>query len=238
MRASKFLLAGVATVALTGAALAADLPTRKGAAPAPYMQPVAAFTWTGPYLGAFAGGNWSSVRSTDTSFGGVGIPNLNTNGLTAGGLAGWNWGFNGFIIGAEAEAGYDHRSGSAGYTAFGAPMNISAYGAAEGRLRGRLGWGWDRWMAFVAGGGSVTDLRITSGMPGFGSQEMSRWRAGFNVGGGVEWAFSDHWTVRGEYIYDWYGNRNYNFNAQNAAFDNVSVRTRESTARAVLSYKF
>ena len=78
---------------------------------------------------------------------------------------------------------------------------------------------------------------MSYGVPGLGS-DSSSWRGGWNVGGGVEWAFSDHWTLRGEYIYDRFGDRGYNFAGMNPAFDSVSVRAQESTARAVLSYKF
>jgi opacity protein-like surface antigen len=74
-------------------------------------------------------------------------------------------------------------------------------------------------------------------------QEVSHWRGGWNIGGGLEWAFSDHWTIRGEYIYDRYGSRSYDYAALNPAgiqgnFGVRGVPLQESTARAVLSYKF
>lgn len=241
MRAIKLGLA-VAAVVCSGAALAADLPTRKGPPPAPYApQQVSAFTWAGPYIGGFVGGNWSRLTSTDTTTGGIGIPNLTTNGLTGGGLAGFNWGFPGassFVIGGEIEGGYDRRSGSVSYTgAFGAPTSLSEDGNVEGRVRGRIGYAWNRFLLFAAGGGSIEDLRLTSST-GFGSEQERFWRGGWNIGGGLDWAFSDHWIVRGEYIFDQFGNREYGFNGQNAAFDNVRARPQESTARAALVYKF
>jgi hypothetical protein len=44
--------------------------------------------------------------------------------------------------------------------------------------------------------------------------------------------------VRGEYIYDRFGDRLYDFNAQNAALSSQRVPMQESTARAALIYKF
>jgi outer membrane immunogenic protein len=166
-------------------------------------------------------------------------PRLNSNGLTVGGLGGYNYGFNGFVLGLEGEVGYDHRGGNGDFTAFNGPGNESGFGAAVGRFRGRIGWGWDRWLLFAAGGGSITDVRVNTSLPALGlGEEIDRWRFGWNIGGGLEWAFADHWTLRGEYIYDSYGNRDYNFNGLNPAFDSQRVRLRESTARAALTYRF
>ena len=241
MRVSRLLMAAVSVTALSASAYAADLPTRKSpVAPAPVYNP--AFSWSGPYIGAFAGGNWAKASP---SLG----PTLDSNGLTAGGLAGWNWGFNGFVLGGEVEAGYDHKSQSGGFTSSPAAAvpgarSVSDRGSAEGRARGRIGFGWDRFLLFAAGGASVQDLKVaySNDVNGF-NQEITHWRGGWNIGGGVEWAFSDHWTVRGEYIYDRFGSRTYDYRAQNPAFpaSTFGVRTvplQESTARAALVYKF
>jgi outer membrane immunogenic protein len=237
MRYTQLFLAAVSAVAVSASAFAADLPTHKTPfAPAPAYAP--AFSWSGPYIGAFAGGNWAKASPSGT-------PTLDSNGLTVGGLAGWNLGFNGFIIGGEVEAGYDHKSQSAGYNVGGGvagDRNVSDLGTAEARARGRIGYAWGNVLLFGAGGLSAADLKVTLSNPNAAfSQEITRWRGGFNVGGGVEWAFSDHWTIRGEYIYDRYASRSYDFAAQippPAGFTSRSVPLTESTARAVLAYKF
>ena len=75
---------------------------------------------------------------------------------------------------------------------------------------------------------------------GFG-QEIGHWRTGWNVGGGLEWAFADHWSVRGEYIYDRFNGKTYDFDALNVNGRNFGARSvslTESTARAALIYKF
>src|ERR1700730_5712272 len=58
------LLASAGAMALTGAALAADLPSR---APPPVLLPAPPiFTWTGLYVGLNAGGTWSNNTNVDT----------------------------------------------------------------------------------------------------------------------------------------------------------------------------
>ena len=236
-------LAATLLVAAATTAFAADLPTHKSPAAPPIMAP--AFSWTGAYVGAFAGGNWAKVAPHDlTNPAFRGDPTLNSNGLTAGGLAGYNWAFNSFVLGGEMEGGYDHRGVSVGYLAGGAPRTASDYGAAEGRLRGRVGYAMGNFLLFGAGGVTASDLKLSYTNPlanagaGF-TQEINKWRVGYNVGGGLEWAFAYHWSVRGEYIFDDYQSPRYAFHQQNVnGFDSRSGKYDESTARAVLAYKF
>jgi outer membrane immunogenic protein len=132
------LLASVGAMALTGAALAADLPSR--APPPVYLPPPPVFSWTGLYVGINAGGTWSSSSSVDTSttdvFGNpalVGGPAagfasaalatgsvpVNTSGFIGGGQIGYNYQFNNgflnnsFVVGIEADIqGIAESSGS------------------------------------------------------------------------------------------------------------------------------
>ncbi len=81
------LLAGVAT-----SAVAADLPTYKGApAPAVYVPPP--FSWTGVYFGVNGGYGWASTNSS--SFG-------NPSGGFVGGAVGVNYQMGQFVFGAAA----------------------------------------------------------------------------------------------------------------------------------------
>jgi outer membrane immunogenic protein len=62
----RFLLAGVATIALVGSASAADI-YRKAPPPAPPPAAAPAFSWTGCYIGAQGGWGWGRKR-VDESF--------------------------------------------------------------------------------------------------------------------------------------------------------------------------
>ena len=109
-----------------GSAIAADLPSRKEApvyVPPPPPPPM----WTGFYVGLNIGGGWSANSSNnsylpyaDTTYGigsipfpgaspnlfflpGGGQTNNNTGGVVGGGQVGYNFQFNQFVIGAEAD---------------------------------------------------------------------------------------------------------------------------------------
>jgi outer membrane immunogenic protein len=117
------LLASAGVMALTGAALAADLPSR--APPPVYLPPPPIFTWTGLYVGINAGGTWSNNNHVNTAtadeFGnpalgggpafGVASAALATasvpakiDGFIGGGQIGYNYQFaNSFVVGLEAD---------------------------------------------------------------------------------------------------------------------------------------
>ena len=100
MKFCSYLLASIG-VSLSTAALAADLPTRKEAPPpAPYVAP---FTWTGFYIGGFAGGSFGSVDWSSPLFSGG---TVTSGGFDIGGLVGFNYQFGGaWVVGAEGEFG-------------------------------------------------------------------------------------------------------------------------------------
>ena len=117
------LLASVGALALTGAALAADLPSR--APPPVFLPPPPIFTWTGLYVGLNAGYTWSNNNHVNTAtadlFGnpdlaggpafGVASAALATgsvpakiDGFIGGGQIGYNWQLtNSWVVGLEAD---------------------------------------------------------------------------------------------------------------------------------------
>jgi outer membrane immunogenic protein len=118
------LLASAGAIALTGAALAADLPSR--APPPVYLPPPPVFTWTGLYIGINAGYTWSSSNAVDTdgtpifanpafplgsssiaaALAEVGTTDLSVNpaGFIGGGQIGYNFQFsNSWVVGIEAD---------------------------------------------------------------------------------------------------------------------------------------
>jgi outer membrane immunogenic protein len=120
----RILLASAGALALTGAALAADLPSR--APPPVYLPPPPVFTWTGLYVGINAGYEWASSKSVNS----VGFPvfanpqfplgsgsiaqalatlstnnfQVNHNGFIGGGQIGYNFQWsNSWVVGLEAD---------------------------------------------------------------------------------------------------------------------------------------
>ena len=246
MKLLSALFASVGVAALSTAALAADLPTRKEAPPpAPYVAP---FTWSGFYIGGYAGGSWGSVDWTSRFFSGS---TVTSGGFDIGGLAGFNYQFgSAWVVGAEAEFGAFvngndnlHSSGVIGNTAFN--INSKFRDTGVGRLRGRVGYAVQpNTLLYVAGGWTFADTNVSiSGacIPCAGPFNVSqdRWLNGWNVGGGVEYAFTSNWIIRGEYIYDQFTKYNFNYGYAPASFaDQRQVWLNVNTLRAAIEYKF
>ncbi len=119
----RILLASAGAMALSGAAVAADL----GARPPPpvFLPPPPVFTWTGPYAGLNAGYTWGASNSVNTVTGDAfGNPDLvggtdfsetsaalatgsvpvQNNGFIGGGQFGYNYQFgNSWVAGLEAD---------------------------------------------------------------------------------------------------------------------------------------
>ena len=163
------LLASAGAIALAGAALAADLPSR--APPPVYLPPPPIFTWTGLYVGLNAGGTWTnnnSVRTTavpefaaptfapeltlSSALATTSVP-VSNSGFIGGGQIGYNWQFNNsWVVGIEADiqgiAGSTSTGkvfGSGVPVGFPAETITSAIGANRridyiGTVRGRLGF--------------------------------------------------------------------------------------------------
>jgi outer membrane immunogenic protein len=164
----RILLASAGAMALAGAALAADLPSR--APPPVCLPPPPLFTWTGFYAGLNAGytfGGGNSVDSETTS--GVAtseqtladavaasatdVLSLRNSGFIGGGQVGYNLQFaNSWLAGIEADIQGTGARGSAGAfrivpiaglppTIAQAQSNISVNNAVDylGTVRGRLG---------------------------------------------------------------------------------------------------
>jgi outer membrane immunogenic protein len=87
-------------------------------------------------------------------------------------------------------------------------------------------------MPFVTGGLAVGDIRATA--PGFAG--ASQTNAGWTVGGGLEFALSNNWTAKAEYLHVDLGNMNCGFSCGAPAGNNVSVR--EDVVRGGLNYRF
>jgi opacity protein-like surface antigen len=75
--------------------------------------------------------------------------------------------------------------------------------SALGAITGRVGFAWDRSLAYAKGGGAWTDTSYSlSGNTGAltlgtGGTTLDRW--GWTAGGGIEYALTNHWTALAEY---------------------------------------
>ena len=213
----KLLMATVATLGLSGAALAADLPARY-TAPPPVMAPI--FTWTGFYLGVNSGYAWQSssascVDGTEYCANGIGPLYDNValgakpHGAIYGGQLGYNWQLNsGFVLGVEADlSGFFQMSDTSTHIESSDYFHTSRtkYDML-GTVRGRLGYAWGPALLYVTGGFAWANVKDdfteynTDGSV-YGLANGSNNASGWTVGGGVDWAFSHHWSADLEYDY-------------------------------------
>src|SRR6201995_1844553 len=183
-RSMKKLLLTTVAIAVLSAALpahAADFPYRAPYKAAPYAAPL--YNWPGFYMGAHAGGAFSS----DNNFSGLSNGN-NGNGRFVGGLqAGGDWQFApNWVAGAEAQ--YSWGSGNVG-AVFPGGFAYTNNQRGLGSITGRVGYTWGPGMVYVKGGYAYSDNNETvtlAGVP-IAFAASGNHCSGYTVGAGVEY---------------------------------------------------
>jgi outer membrane immunogenic protein len=254
----KILLASVGAVALSGsAALAADLPSR--APPPVYLPPPAIFTWTGIYVGGQIGYAWTSGNNNFTGF----DPFFNTgtflstsiggtpSGVIGGAHVGYNYQINQFVLGLEGSVdGTSLSNTAAAFFPDGTTLSAHSTADIQGSIRGKVGVAWDRALIYgtggVAFGGFNTDVSIANtgflngGNPFFASGNVSNTRVGWTVGGGIQYAVTNNWSIFAEYRYtNWGSIRENNFGlVPTGAFFNGNRQINQNQVQVGFDYKF
>jgi outer membrane immunogenic protein len=245
----KRLLAGLTVSVLITPAVAADMATPYLKAPLP---PV--WSWTGLYVGAYAGGTYGNTNMSlipgagELAFapGAVSSTNISHNGFVGGALVGYNFQLpSSFVLGGEFEFGGNSTSGS-GTTVSGAPGFLPTTNNFDQswdlRARARLGLANGPFLPFIAGGLSVTraDLDLLFICPGLGTfiADSSKTLTGFNVGAGFDYAVSQHVTARLEYIFDDYGSHTIAEDGTQGWNDRSLSSFMNHTVRAAVAYRF
>ena len=200
--ASEFASVGLSLLVLDYPAVAADvsMPVK-----APHLQPV--FDWTGFYIGAHAGfsrGSSSAVL-TDPA------PTTTSNsfdGMVGGVQAGYNYRLpSGILLGAEADISFPNylTSNSIVSSLATARSAVTEQWDYMGTARGRVGYVAGPWLTYATGGLAWAGERFLNA-PAIGNNGKTlNTRLGWAAGGGVEYAFAPHWSVRLEYLYSQFG---------------------------------
>ena len=199
---NRIVIASAALALTAGPALSADLPTRKGPPPAP--APIAApFSWTGFYLGDDIGGAWGTAEETFSN--GAPTGDSNPSGVIGGGYVGYNQQFGQFVAGVEGDIAASSVAGSFANATGGTSVGGASFDW-EGAVRARAGMAFDRALLYVAGGVAFADFSYKGGpYPPPACCGFSDSRAGYTIGGGVEYAFTDNLIARVEYRYNDFG---------------------------------
>ncbi len=136
-----------------------------------------------------------------------------------GGTLGCNWQPVGtpFVLGLEGEVGYIRLNGQAfdpttiqgtGQTTLDVLGNAKI-GDWYAMATGRIGYAFDRVLVYVKGGAAFVPTRAsvvdTCATPGCGNWFIAttadKTVTTGTIGGGVEWAFAQNWSIKGEYMF-------------------------------------
>ncbi len=201
----KTLIAGVVLAGGVSSGAIADgyEPVGKGFAPPPV------YSWSGVYVGVHAGYGWGDTEATDR-LGSNGKPwnelgdrfSADTDGAVVGGHLGYNWQSGNLVWGVEGDVGWLGGSGT-GTSSESSDTHVKSDGGLFVTARGRLGVAFERSLVYVTGGYMGADLNsnvfdnigtaLTTSDAGF--------QSGWTVGGGLEHALHDGWSLKGEYLY-------------------------------------
>lgn len=269
MKKILFSSVAAALIMASGVALAADLPSRRVEPMAPVFVPPA-FTWTGFYAGLNAGYGFGASNEAKTN-GTVGFSNLiapgiapgalkvDGSGFIGGGQIGYNVQMNQLVFGLEADIQYvDNKksSGFIGAPVLGTQLNTTAESELRyfGTVRARLGFTpVNRFLVYATGGLAYGDVRSTTSVVGVQNAALS-WngsksetKVGYTIGAGAEYALTNNWTLKGEYLYYDLGKSNVAATGNGAvrsiaALNGVDylsrVETKGHIVRAGVNYKF
>ena len=257
-------LAMVSAVALACFAgervLAADIPMARKAP----VAVLAAYNWSGFYIGGHAGYGWGDGDTTIGLTDAAGVLqtaaaagifpvrfSYDRDGYVAGGQIGYNVQSGAFVWGIEADISATGIRGSSTVTtnlvgiAFPNTSSVSQDMEWFGTVRGRVGYAMNNWLFYGTGGlayGSVKYSYQQTNVP-FGAINIagsdSNVEFGWTVGAGIEYGFGP-WSVKGEYLYYDLGDNTFStpHNLAPTALFNPSFENRGSIVRAGLNYRF
>ena len=194
----RIVLAGVACLAVAGAANAADLRARMPVKAAPPPAPV--YDWNGFYAGVYRG--TSIGRSEASSSVTPGRAEVNDTSFSGGLTVGYNWQFapNG-LLGIEGDIGWLGTKRSIG--SFDEPFNTVGVKATwYDTIRARLGYVTGPSLLYVTGGAASAHVEQTFGGDlGVAPTTSKSTEWGWVAGGGIETKISRNWSAKTEYLY-------------------------------------
>lgn len=209
---------------------------KDGPVPAVYS-----YNWTGPYIGASVGAVAWGHESWRFTSNNASVEGLGFAGALVGGQVGYNIQQGQTVVGIEADYGWTNAHGGKSCpNAFFFTCEVETDGV--GSVAGRLGLAMGRALFYGKGGVAFSDITLqtrrntgaatpASNTAVNGSSETL---VGYTVGGGIEFALTDRWSAKGEYMY-------YDFGSETYTVDNnlrVDGDTRFSTVRIGLNLHF
>ncbi len=184
--------------------------------------------WNGFYVGGYVGGTFgTTVAQTHTIFSPTGyfaassVPaiatagaqNIGMNGFNGGGQIGYSHTADRLMIGVELDFGSLSMTGTQSTTAVypccgPTSFTVKQMGTSKwmSTLRPRVGYTRGHFLFYATGGVAIADLNYREVFTDTfataaenGGITKNKW--GWVGGGGAEYSFGHHWSVKGEYLY-------------------------------------
>lgn len=230
-RISALLLAGVAAVAVSSAAHAADLIINE---PAPTVGVVESTNnWDGAFVGVFAGTAWGTAVNDPDGFDfDLTDNNIDVDGWLLGVDAGVNFTLaDGIVAGIVGDIAWTDQTGTG--TIAGVDTDDLDFGVNwQGSVRGRLGFDGGAFMPYLTAGLAFANATVTQGDydPAI---EDSQTLVGWTAGAGIEFAATDNVSIDLQYRYNDFGNADFDLNGSTA---NVGLTSHQVTAGVHFSF--
>lgn len=234
------LLLGTAVALSSTLAVAADLPARSAPPLMAYVPYSWTGAYVGVHAGygllntkrndAAVGSGSGSFSSGSGGGNYSGSQHTNASGALGGVQLGYNQQYGSLVLGLEADVSATSIKGSTSATgsAFSSSSGSGFGGGSSalyassrlngiGTLRARLGFAADRALFYVTGGlaygrieNSMTYAVSTPEWSGAVSSSQSKWKTGWTLGAGMEYALTNNWSLKTEALYYDLGKKSYN----------------------------
>jgi len=222
--------------------------------------------WHGFYVGANAGGAWSTADADATVSGTTAdsainaanvkahLPSAHKNTFTGGLEGGYNYIMGSdILLGVETDINYFHIRRE-GFRTAQSPLLINppiTYTVAQSlhtdflwTLRARAGYIFaEKFLVFASGGLALTETHYNASLTSSNNSvsafypERSKTRTGWTVGGGAGYAFTPNITAKAEYLYQDFGSSRYTATNGNVTL-NTDAHLRSHLFRAGIDYRF
>jgi len=233
----------------------------KQVAPTPPVCP----GWTGFYIGGFGGytfaptdvnlrlggSEWSFFPIDQKQVEQVGSRDLDSSTGQAGGFIGYNYQWRNWVFGVEAAGGglwldesAHHDFDSSGGLGYITDTSFESHYLFT--IAPRIGYAFCRWLPYVTGGMAIGDLDFRQHVIGvdlgnneFGSEHDTN--VGWMIGGGLEYALTNHWRIRAQYQYVDLGSLGFDhteLNLPQLFSGHSEAELREHTASFALIFQF
>jgi outer membrane immunogenic protein len=206
-------------------AFAADMPVRWATPEAPPT----IWNWTGFYLGGGLGGDWSRYETKLTTvngavplfapgdigrLNGLGSPTISTLTGAVGGRVGYNYQVDHWVFGLEGTAWYFNSSKFAANSAnpfVGVGGGFATFNSTSSMdwvatIGPRFGWSIDRVLLYWTAGGAFGKASFVDSYAGLNAvgpssetTSVSQTRAGWTVGGGLNYGLNGNWILSVDY---------------------------------------